>query len=262
MMSKKRNRRTSAAKTQTLQSEVPEARRPGVSRREVSIAGRRKKILEAARTLLTEGGADGLSMRKLAREAGVSVTTLYNLLGSREDILQALIDDSAPRFQPPAEARDPHASPLSRVLRRFERVVLLFSENAALARPLIVAQFGTGFWDELSSQLESFAELKTEVHEAFVEALQEGQLTRTINPGLAESLMYIGFQSALDGWAFGRVDDADLLDLSLCGAYMTLLAVAAPSARPELEKELRKVERRLRKRPSSQPMLPPSAYPK
>ena len=81
----------------TSATKIPETIAP-LSRRESNVAARRQRILESARTLLAKDGRDGLSMRKLAKEADLSVTTLYNLVGSREDILRALIEDSAERF--------------------------------------------------------------------------------------------------------------------------------------------------------------------
>ena len=60
--------------------------------RQVNIESRRRRILEAARNLIATGGMQALSMRKLAAESGLAVTTLYNLYGSRDEILFALRD--------------------------------------------------------------------------------------------------------------------------------------------------------------------------
>src|SRR5262245_4522181 len=48
---------------------------------------RRERIVRAARKLIAEQGYEGLSMRELARAAGLSVPTLYNLIGSKHQIL-------------------------------------------------------------------------------------------------------------------------------------------------------------------------------
>ena len=67
--------------------------------REVNIESRRQRILEAARSLIAGGGMQSLSMRKLAAESGLAVATLYNLYGSRDEILFALIQDGVDRTQ-------------------------------------------------------------------------------------------------------------------------------------------------------------------
>ena len=51
---------------------------------------RRQRLIRAARTLLAESGADGFSMATLAKRAGLSLATPYNLFGSKAAILHAV----------------------------------------------------------------------------------------------------------------------------------------------------------------------------
>ena len=64
-----------------------------MSRREDAKAERRRRIVGAARDLIKETGDAGLSMRAIAARAGVSLTTPYNLFGSKRAIVIALLDD-------------------------------------------------------------------------------------------------------------------------------------------------------------------------
>jgi AcrR family transcriptional regulator len=64
-----------------------------MSRREEAKAERRRRIVAAARDLIKETGDAGLSMRAIAARAGVSLTTPYNLFGSKRAIVIALLDD-------------------------------------------------------------------------------------------------------------------------------------------------------------------------
>jgi AcrR family transcriptional regulator len=50
----------------------------------------REKVLEASLALIEEGGLDRLSMREVARKAGVSHQAPYHYFGDREAILAAL----------------------------------------------------------------------------------------------------------------------------------------------------------------------------
>ena len=54
---------------------------------------RRVKILRTARRLVSEVGYDGLTMRGLATAAEVSPKTLYNLFGSKDELLIFALDD-------------------------------------------------------------------------------------------------------------------------------------------------------------------------
>lgn len=65
--------------------------------REKGKARRKSQIIEAAKRLLSTGGIDALSTRRLAEEAELSVHTLYALVGSKEQILEAVMVDNHER---------------------------------------------------------------------------------------------------------------------------------------------------------------------
>jgi len=52
----------------------------------------RNGIVAAARALIESGGIEALSMRKLAADLGVAPTAIYWHVGSREDVLNAVLD--------------------------------------------------------------------------------------------------------------------------------------------------------------------------
>ncbi len=53
----------------------------------------RRKIVAAARRILEQEGAEALSMRRLAEEAGVALRTPYNLFGSKARVLATLLGE-------------------------------------------------------------------------------------------------------------------------------------------------------------------------
>src|ERR1041385_1026819 len=58
--------------------------------REKQTGERRERILDAARKLMRRAGGTGFTMRALAKEAGVSLATPYNLFRSKAGVLYAL----------------------------------------------------------------------------------------------------------------------------------------------------------------------------
>ncbi|GAA4926208.1 TetR/AcrR family transcriptional regulator [Nonomuraea thailandensis] len=62
-------------------------------------ARNRQKIIEVAARMVTECGADDLSLDEVAREACVGVGTVYRRFGDRTGLLLALIDERERRFQ-------------------------------------------------------------------------------------------------------------------------------------------------------------------
>ena len=64
----------------------------------------RDRIVAAARNVVEADGLDGLSMRKVAAEVGVAPTAIYWHVGSREDLLSAVLDEMISEL-PPIAAR-------------------------------------------------------------------------------------------------------------------------------------------------------------
>ena len=53
----------------------------------------RKRISEAAQELFLEGGLEGVSMRKVAKMAGVSAPAIYRHYENKDDLLREIIDE-------------------------------------------------------------------------------------------------------------------------------------------------------------------------
>lgn len=67
----------------------------------------REAVLEAALGLLDAEGAAGLTMRRLAKELGVSAMTPYRHVDSKDELLMVLIDRLAARLVYPPRPPDP-----------------------------------------------------------------------------------------------------------------------------------------------------------
>ena len=59
----------------------------------------RERLLVAARELILECGAEGLTMDRLAERAGVGKGTVFRRFGSRAGLMLTLLDDSESAFQ-------------------------------------------------------------------------------------------------------------------------------------------------------------------
>jgi AcrR family transcriptional regulator len=55
-------------------------------------------ILEAARDLLAAGGVDGLSMRQVAEQVGVSATAIYHYFEGKQDLVNRVVLQAFERF--------------------------------------------------------------------------------------------------------------------------------------------------------------------
>lgn len=96
----------------------------------------RRAVLDAATRLVEEQGLAGLSMRKLAAELGVAVTSIYWHVGNREALVDELVQEmvhgldtlAASGADPVARVRS-LAAGLRRVLREHPHLIGLVNER-------------------------------------------------------------------------------------------------------------------------------------
>ena len=83
----------------------------GGSRERADAAANRVRILEAARRVLAERGAEGTSIDAVASEAGVGKGTVFRRFGDRSGLFQALSDEHLKSFQDAFIAGPPPLGP-------------------------------------------------------------------------------------------------------------------------------------------------------
>ena len=106
---------------------MPEELRPTVSR---------QAVLDAAMRLIEDHGVAGLSMRKLAAELGVAVTSIYWHVGNREALIDELVQEMVhgleamhARGSTPTERIVSLATDLRRILRDHPHLIGLVNER-------------------------------------------------------------------------------------------------------------------------------------
>jgi AcrR family transcriptional regulator len=67
-------------------------------------------VLDTAARLLDAEGVEAVTMRRLAEELGVSAMALYRYVGSKDELLMALVDGLAARVVYPPRPPDPKAA--------------------------------------------------------------------------------------------------------------------------------------------------------
>jgi AcrR family transcriptional regulator len=109
---------------------------------------KRDEIVAAARKLFVEGGFEGTSMSKLAREAGVAANTIYWYFGDKDDVLVAVVSavlaDVLPEYD--AIADEPVAARILWVVRRLTELSgLVTTVHARVPHSSAVAEWHTFF---------------------------------------------------------------------------------------------------------------------
>lgn len=205
-------------------------------------ADRRARILTEARMLLSLEGFEGLSLRKLAARAGLTVPTIYNLVGGKEQILLELTLQMIASVE---TALDKIAE--EQPLERAEAIVLVaiteierapdFHRAALLAIDHLDRTGAPPGWDRLSRQATAMQEKAT------VAAQRIGLLEGQISASLIAEQIFRTYRSASRDWSVRRCSLPQFRRMALAGVYLGFAADASPRLRPVLVRKLKTLER-------------------
>ena len=199
---------------------------------------RKRRILEAATRLISNGGVEACTMRELARKARLDVTTLYNYYGSKEEILEALRRSGARRLERRI-AQLKETDPFDRIRAIVELTLGVSESPAELARPINPMPWrrpGSGPIGEVAKE-HMVKELRG--------AAAGGDLILSVDPERLAMVVlgHIGVWLSL--WA-RRVTGAEET-LARVGYLVSLclLAASTDASRPGLEREMLESQSRL-----------------
>jgi AcrR family transcriptional regulator len=200
---------------------------------------RREQILVAAAEIAVREGLASLTMRTLSSSARVSVPTIYNLVGGRDEVIASVLELRASEFRD-ALARL-QGEPIEIVVAISDEWVSYLVKHRDLIRSVICS-------GEVIRLRRSDA-VTASAAAAVAEALECGRRTRDVAASTQPMLLaqrFAGMASAaILGWADGHGDDDVLrLELRHC-ALILLLACASDRRRSALARNLRCVEREL-----------------
>jgi AcrR family transcriptional regulator len=98
----------------------------------------RESVLAEARAALARDGIEALSMRRLAQRLGVAPNALYSHVADRDDLIDALLDDTLGEVTAPDPERGDWREGIETIMRRTYAVLLAHPDLV----PLYVARRG------------------------------------------------------------------------------------------------------------------------
>ena len=196
-----------------------------------------------ARKEVAAGNFHTLTTRGLAAAAGVSQPTLYNLIGTKEDIMKALVKESFDRIFERIKSISTDSA-----LEAIEAVVLgsvaLYAEDetyyraGGIASDQLLGPIAANAEDKdvnknnLAAQAVGMA--KAAVENAIKKGLLLGRLT---SAELAEQ-MYIAYRGIHRDWAYGLISIDTFRLRAMRSFYVTLAVDATPDFRNQIEQKL------------------------
>jgi len=205
-----------------------------MGRREEAKEERRRRIITAARDLIRETGEPGLSMRAIAARANVSLSTPYNLFGSKRAIVVAVLEDIREfhdRFtrQRPADA----------VTRIFQALAL--SIGFYVDDPDFYRTLWTGVFDVSGKEVRTA--LAQPERDAFWLALieaaaHEGAILAQIDTAQLLRDLDLTFGAVMLNWVLGALEVEELQAAAGYGYALTLRGAATVAWQDRLAEKI------------------------
>ena len=210
-----------------------------MGKREENTERRKERILSASLELIAREGLAGWSMRKLSQAAGVSVPTLYNLYGSKEEIRRAMSASFFDEIDQDLEEKS-YDRPIEKTLSFVTEAVDQVVDNHTLTRPVLLAQEHGRGGERLTTPLAVERQCA-----AIQAAMDQGALHADLRADLLAVQAHEGFHRAALLWARGELNASGFRDKAMYAACLCLLAAATDEARPEILHIVRTLEGRL-----------------
>jgi AcrR family transcriptional regulator len=194
--------------------------------REQHKAQRRIRILDATRELLRDSPESVISTERIAERAEVAPATVYNLIGPRDKIWEALADgfmDELERRLAALGAGDPRE-----VVRS---TVRLFVGDPVVSRRMVRE------WEESGLVLDRSP--LTQLRQAMADARTRGLLRADIDTDALAAVVGTSCVGALHQWVAALIDDDRFLARALFALDVALAAAAADPYRDQLLAPLR-----------------------
>ena len=203
---------------------------------------RRARILFEARKVIAQEGFDALTTRGLAKAAGVTQPTLYNLIGSKNDILKLLMTEAISNIWARLEAFEA-TEPLQAIEAVAALSIRLFAEDEPYYRAAIMAaDYFHGPSPQNDSSEPDFDYLTDESSRMAANAVQSaidaGLLKGNIAADVFGAQMYDCYRSPMRDWAYGLISIDEFRTRALRGFYMVLAIDATPKFHKRLEDKI------------------------
>lgn len=208
--------------------------------REESKELRRRTIVRAARTLMQETGQAGFSMRGLAEKARVSIATPYNLFGSKQAVMFAVLDADLAQYQERLERLK--SDELDVFFKAVSLATAQYSAEPGFYRAVLFAAYhdgGTGFRAMFSGPRHAmWRRLVNNAREA-------GMLVEEVEPNaFAINLGHIFFSCIME-WVNGLLSLEELEARTQYGFAIALRGVSTPASSEQLWEKTLSTQKRL-----------------
>ncbi|MDE0364358.1 MAG: TetR/AcrR family transcriptional regulator [Gammaproteobacteria bacterium] len=200
---------------------------------------RQSNIMKTVRTMLEEVGYDGMTIRGLAKRAGVAQGTLYNLYGGKDSLVLAAVDDLLSQLTGTAVEEAPGGG-IEAIFARSRLIGAQIESTPRYADAMTRILFHVGPNDPLVDVLfaGSFPFLKSQLEAA----RQNGEVRPDVDIDLVARHLVGQQWGVVLLWMMGIIPVEDNGRERQRSEIMTLIAIATDKTRKRLQARLAELD--------------------
>lgn len=212
-----------------------------LSGHEIGKVERRRRIVEAADALVRELGFDAVAMVDIARRAGLSPATLYNLFQTKAAIFGEVYDRDLEAYERLVEAV-PATDALERIFAALDIAAGLYTAQPTFYRAMMQAGMDGGVLRRaINEPRQGFWQGQ------MAAAIADGSLRPNADAVALGAVVTQLMRGALTDWASGAISAERLRQEAAYGIALMLLSLVTPRQAPALKSRIAGLERALRK---------------
>ena len=198
----------------------------GQATRQANKELRKQKILSIARSLIAEEGFDALTISKLASSAGVSIPTVHNLFGKKNDIVLELFRGLVDRIDEVLAEPD-LVDPIAASERFIDNLLALYGSDEVFYRAAFVGGERLGLFEHEMN--DGIFKKSVKVAEKLCErALEHGYLQGRLDSRWLAQQLFGSQRLARQDWVSGYINLDEYRQQALIGMLLTFAADATP----------------------------------
>jgi AcrR family transcriptional regulator len=200
--------------------------------RELNKAKRRDAILDATIALFNERPSVDVTTEEIAALAEVAPATVYNLIGTRDDVVRAVVARILAELADSLAQLDP-TDPIAAAQLVVDQTVQAFVTDSRAFRQIV----------QLAPRASSVGAELTDPSEFQVAAMRRAQQLGIVRPDIDAAALgrqiYLSYTGAMTLWSAGRLDDDGFSTAARHGLFSALAAAAVDGERDRFFDQLR-----------------------
>lgn len=208
------------------------------TKRETGIAERKERIFAAAKAILARDGYESLTTRSLAKAAGLTVPTLYNLIGDKTQIVSQTLARSVEEVWARLDF-DSRSTPLEMADAIIDAAYTVIHKDREYHRSLLslMDKAGISFAahpERNDAGARAAARCVDMAETTCAKAISMGLLRGSIPSEELGQQMFAAYRGPMRDWLEGVIDDAEMLRRQRRGFYLILASDAEDAFRADL----------------------------